>query len=69
MDNKILTKLKPEDVQLLVSPPSRATGNRMQERVMSFDELAGKIQLTQKCEKKPGNSTKFDHMGTTDGDQ
>ena len=51
VDNKILTKLKPEEVQLLVSPPTRATGNTMQERVLSFDELAGKIQLTQLCEK------------------
>ena len=48
--NNILTKLKTEEVQLLVSPPTRATGNRMQERVFSFDELAGKIQLTQLCE-------------------
>ena len=73
VDNKILTKLKPQEEQLLVSPPTRATGNRMQERVLSFDELAGKIQLTQSCEKKklisyilmqPGNSTKFDQMGT-----
>ena len=46
-----LTKLKPEEVQLLVFPPTRPTGNRMQERVLSFDELAGEIQLTQLCEK------------------
>ena len=32
VDNKILTKLKPEEVQLLVSPPTRATGNRMPEK-------------------------------------
>ena len=40
----------------------------MQERVLGFDKLAGKIQLTQLCEKKitsnilwqPGSSTKFD---------
>ena len=73
VDNKILTKLKPQEEQLLVSPPIRAIGNRMQERVLGFDELAGKIQLTQSCEKKklisyilmqPGNSTKFDQMGT-----
>ena len=44
-------QLKPEEVQLLVSPPTRATGNRMPERVQSFDELAGKLQLTQLCEK------------------
>ena len=50
VDTKILTNLKPEEVQLLVSHPTRATGNRMPQRVQSFDELAGKIQLTQ-CEK------------------
>ena len=49
MDNKILTKLKPEEEQLLVSLPKRATGNRMPE-VQSFDELAGQIRLTQSCE-------------------
>ena len=51
VDNKILTKLKPEEVQLLVSLPTQATGNRMREKVLSFDELACKIQLTQFCEK------------------
>ena len=35
----------------LVSPPTQATGNRMREKVLSFDELAGKIHLTQLCEK------------------
>ena len=45
VDNKILTELKPEEVQLLVSPPTITTGNR------SFEALAGKIQLTQLCEK------------------
>ena len=51
VDNKILTKLKPEEVQLLVSPSTQATGNKMQERVSSFDEQAVKIQLAQLCEK------------------
>ena len=50
MDNKILTKLKPE-VQLLVSTPTRATGNEMLERVLSLDELARKMQLTRLCDK------------------
>ena len=45
VDNKILTKLTPE-VQLFVSPPKRATGNRMPERVQSFEELTGEIHLT-----------------------
>ena len=51
VDNKILTKLKPEEVQLSVSPPKRATGNRMPESVQSFEELTGQIHLTQLCEK------------------
>ena len=50
VDNKILTKLRQEEVQLLVSPPTQTIGNRMREKVLSFDELAGQIQLTQ-CEK------------------
>ena len=41
VDNNILTKLKPKEVQLLVSLPKRATGNRMPERVQSFEELTG----------------------------
>ena len=60
LDNKILTKSKPEEVQLLVSLPTRATENMMPEIVMSFDELAGKIQHTQLCEKL---------ISTTEGDQ
>ena len=47
VDNKILFKLKPEEVQLLVSPPTTATGTRMRENVLSFEALASKIQLTQ----------------------
>ena len=46
-----MTKLKPDEVQFLVSLPKQATGNRMREKVLSFDELAGKIQLTQVCER------------------
>ena len=36
VDKKILTKLKLEEVQLLVSLPTLATGNRMRENVLSF---------------------------------
>ena len=75
-DNNILTMLKPEEVQLLASLPTQPTGNMMQEKVLSFDELAGKRQLTQLCENtyfhillQQGNSTKFDQLGTTDGEQ
>ena len=51
VDNKILTKLKPEEVQLLVSHPKKASGNRMPERVQSFEELTGQVHLTHLCEK------------------
>ena len=69
---KILTKLKTEVVQLLVSPPTSATGNRMPERVQSFEELIGQIHLTQLFEKTffqylvtSGKRTKFDQKRTT----
>ena len=39
VDNNSLIKLKPEEVQLSVSLPKRATGNRMPERVQSFEEI------------------------------
>ena len=39
VDNKILTRLSQEEVQLLVSLPTQANGNRMRENVLSFDEL------------------------------
>ena len=51
VDNKMLTSLQQEGGQLLVFLPTVAIGNRMQEKVLSFDELAGEIQLTQLCEK------------------
>ena len=66
-----------EEVQLLVSPPERATGHRMSERVQSFEELTGQIHLTQLCEKKlsanillhAGKRAKFNQTRTTDGEQ
>ena len=72
--NKILTKLRPEEVQFLVSLPTQATGTRMREKVLSFDELTGKIQLTQVCERNLlpiswETITKFDQMVTTDVEQ
>ena len=51
MDNKILTMVELEEVQLLVSPPTQAPGNREQGNVLCFKAQAGKIQLTQSCEK------------------
>ena len=50
VDNKMLTSVQQEGGQLLVFPPTIAIENRMQEKVLSFDELAGEIQLTQLCE-------------------
>ena len=47
----MLTSLQREEVQLLVSLPTIALGNRMRENVWSFEALASRIQLTQMCEK------------------
>ena len=44
VDNKFLTMVEPEEVDLLVSPPTQALGN-------SFHALEKKRQLTQLCEK------------------
>ena len=73
---KYFDQVKQEEEQLLVSLPTRATGNKMPERVQSFDLLACKIQLTQPCGKRisnnllqQGKSTKIDQMETTDGEQ
>ena len=46
----MLTSLQPDEVQLLVSPPTKASGNRLQEHILSFEALASRIQLTQLCE-------------------
>ena len=51
VDNKLLTRLQPEEVQLMVPPSTTAPGNRMRENVLSFEALASKIQLTPSCEK------------------
>ena len=51
VDNEISTMVEPEEVELLVSPPTQAPGNRMQGSSLSFKTLEKKIQLTQLCEK------------------
>ena len=51
VDNKMLTSLQPEGVQLLVSPATAAPGNRMRENVFSFEGLASRLQLTQSRQK------------------
>ena len=47
----MLTSVPLEEVQLLVSPPTTAPGNRMREYVLSFEALSSRIQLTQLCKK------------------
>ena len=51
VDNKILTMVEPEEVELLVSLPTQALGNRMQRGALSFQTLEKKLQLAQLCEK------------------
>ena len=55
VDNKMSTSLQPEEVQLLVSPPTVASGNRLQENILNFEALASRIQLTQLCERAYSN--------------
>ena len=55
MDNKILTMVEPEELELLVSPLTQTLGNRMQGSAVSFKALEKKIQLTQLCEKTFSN--------------
>ena len=76
-DNKCLTIIDPEEVELLVSPPTQAPGNRIQGRGLSFQTMEKKIQLTQLCEKNllptscdcKEDIQKFDRMQTTDGEK
>ena len=51
VDNNILTVVEPEEVELMVSLPTQALGNRMQGGALSFQILEKKVQLTQLCEK------------------
>ena len=50
VNNKTLTMVQPEEVELLVSPPTQAPGNRMQGSAVSFQTPEMKIQLAQLCE-------------------
>ena len=38
----VLAYVQPEEVQLLISPPTMAPGNRMQENVLSFEAVSSK---------------------------
>ena len=51
VNNNVLAHVRPEEVQLLVSRRTTASGNSWRENVLSFEALDGKIQLTQLCEK------------------
>ena len=46
-----LTVVEPEEVELLVSPPTQAPGNRMQGGALTLQILDKKVQLTQLCGK------------------
>ena len=60
LDDKMLTRLQPEEAQLLVSPPTMTPGNRVRENVLSFEALASGIQVTQLFEKKKLTSNMCD---------
>ena len=49
MDNKMLTNVPLEEVQLMVSLPTMALGNRIRERC----ELSSRIQFTRLCQNAP----------------
>ena len=74
VDNNFLTMVEPEKVELSVSLPTQASGNRMQGGALGFQTLEKKIQHTQLCEKAffqhlviAGNYYKIDRMQPTDG--
>ena len=50
VDNGVLTMVEPEEVEMLVSHPNLALGNKMQGSA-SFRILGKRIQMTQFCEK------------------
>ena len=48
---KILTSLQLEEVQLLVSRPTKASRNGSREDILNFEALSSRIQFSQLCEK------------------
>ena len=66
MDNGILTMVEPEEVEMLVSPPNLALGNKMQ-RSASFRKLQNRVKSYSNILWHPEIATKFDLMMTTDG--
>ena len=55
VDNKILTMVEPEEVELLVSPPTQALGNRMQGSALSFQTLERRYSLHNSVKKPSSN--------------
>ena len=49
-NKSILTSVKPHDVQLLVSLPKMASGDSLQENILSFEALSDKINFSKLCE-------------------
>ena len=47
----MLTSIVTEELQLLLSPPTMAPGNRMRENILNFETLSSRIHLTQQCAK------------------
>ena len=46
----MLTSVPPHEVQLLVSLPTRAPGNSLQENTLNFEAMSHRIQFSKLCE-------------------
>ena len=75
VDNGVLTVVEPEEVDIVVYLPNLALGNQMQGSG-SFRILEQRVQMTQVCGLalfqhllQQEIATKFDEMGTTDGEK
>ena len=49
--DKDIDKCTTEEVQLLVSLPTEASGNSLRENKLSFDVLSSRIKFSRQCEK------------------
>ena len=50
VNDSVLTSVSPREVQLLVSPPTMACGNSLQENSLSFEALSNRTQFSKLCE-------------------
>ena len=50
VNNSFLTSVPPDEVQYLVSLPTVASGNRLQQNFVSFEALSSRIQFSKLCE-------------------